>query len=168
MKNLTDSDCLHTNEWYTCTFSIFIFLSFLFLFIYSLIVLGFTSNLLMENDFSSETYHVDIREIMTTYILNIIITFISILVLCYFLFQLLPKHFLSIFMNQYLVIVFASFIIAVSSVTIHYYRQIENFNTAGVITIASIALVLSILLIVFYSVRILYHSKQNPKKRSIH
>ena len=155
-------DCFHSKEWYTCGFSIFLFLSFFFLFIYSLIVLGYTSNLLLEKDFSSDTYHIDIREVMTTYILNIIVTFISVLVLSYFLFQLLPSHFLSIFMNQYLGILFASFIVAVSSVTIHYYRQIENFNTSGVLAISSIALVLSILLIIFYSIRI-YLFRTKPK-----
>lgn len=156
MKKLS-KECFN-NQWYTCPFSIFIFISFLFLFIYSLIVLGYTSNLLLKKDVSNhEKYKIDTKDIMVTYILNIVVTFLSVLVLCFFLFKLIPSTVLSNIINKYVAILFACFILVVSSITIHYYRYIEHYETNVVISISTIALILSCLLLFFYIIRTFYN-----------
>jgi len=157
------SDCLHTHPWYQCPFAIVLFLGFLFLLIYSIIVLSSTSKLLTDNAFSEQKYGISLREAMTTYILNIIVTFMTLLVLCYFLFQLLPPSITSIVFNQYLGGLFTLWILIVSSITIHTYQQVEHHSTSGVIGVSSIALVLSVAILIYYLIQWIRHYQLHEK-----
>lgn len=150
--------------WYECPIPITIFCIFLFLFIYSLVVTISLTHIITDKEFSEEKYGKSIREIMNIYILNLVVTFISLLVLAFFLYQLIPKDTAEGIFNEYFGMIMVFYIIIVSAWTISAFKGIQNMNKTGVNAVAGIALAFSLLAFVLYVIRLFLIKKVATQK----
>jgi len=167
----TTVDCSFTsNTWYKCPISVTIFCLFLFIFIYSLVVLVDTSKIITDKDFSEEKYKKSLSDIFVVYIINIVVTFISLIVILYYLYKIIPDKYVENVFNDFVGILFALYIIIVSSWTIQLYNHAENVPKNEIRGFAGAALFVSLLVIVLFIVKIakeknlLPNIQLNPKK----
>lgn len=160
----TDPKCSVTgNNWYECPVPITIFTLFLFTFIYSIVVLINTSSMITDKEFSEEKYGKTLYDIFLIYIVNLVVTFLSLIVILYYIYKIIPEDYVQGLFNDIVGIVFALYIIIVSSWTINVYQKIQNHSKGVLFGFAGTALGLSLLILILYVYQIYSNFQDNAK-----
>ena len=133
------------------------------MFIYSIVVLINTSSMIVDKEFSEEKYGKSLYNIFLIYIVNLVVTFLSFIVILYFLYKIIPDDYVKGLFNDIVGIVFALYIIIVSSWTISMYQKIQHMNKSIVDGFAGAALALSLLILILYAYQIYATFQENAK-----
>jgi len=163
------------SKWFECPLSITIFTVVLILFLYSCIVLGYLSRTLVtysttsssEEEENEKDEEASVHDLMVTYILNVVLTIMSLLVLGYYLFQFFPPSILRAFMNRYAAIALSLLLLIITSITIHTLRSVRRIDPSVALSFSVVVLLFSIALLCYFAVRLgLSFARQNGKKRT--
>jgi len=155
---------VNSQEWYLCPIPITIFCIFLFLFIYSLVAVYKCSRLIYDKNL--EEKGVTINQVFSVYLTNIIITFVSLLILFFFLYRLLPKKLSEELFSDYLGIVVSLYILIISSMTIHLFSKTKDVTKGDINSIGGLALAFSCIAIIIYSLKIYVYMKYGAQNLS--
>lgn len=156
---MVQEKCLITSDkWYQCPIPITIFVIFLILFIYSLISVIKCSKLITSKEITEPN---EIKKIFTTYILNIILTFISLLVIAFFIYNLIPKDVVEGVFNDYIGIIIVLYAIIILSITIHMFSKLKEKTNVSDINIAGgISLAISCIALILFIARLVLAYKK--------
>jgi hypothetical protein len=171
MSNSQQKCEISSPEWYKCPIPTTIFVIFLFLFIYSIIVLVKCTSIITDKQYSTDQYNQTLYNIFMVYIVNLVITFISLLVIMFFLYKLLPTKITNSLFNDYIGMTFMLYIFIISCWTLHLFNNIKNINQTDVQVVSGLALSLSLIAIILYIVKIICVSQGigfNYKQISTH
>lgn len=140
------SSCaISSPDWYKCPIPISIFCIFAFIFVYSVVVLIRCSNMITSN-----TQSQNMKEIFTVYIINIVVTFLSLMVILFFLYKIIPPDWEDGIFNDAVGMIFMFYILIVSSWTLHLFNHIEGIEKKEIQIFAGIAIGLSCVALVLY------------------
>jgi hypothetical protein len=82
------------------------------------------------------------------------VTFISLIVILFFLYKILPESISESLFNDYAGMIFVLYIFIISSWTLSTFGKIKNIVQTDIQTVAGIALSLSCIAIILYSIKI--------------
>lgn len=140
---------LNSKTWYLCPYLLTIFIIFIFLFIYSLRIVIKCTSMITDPQFSEEKYNIKLNELFTTYIINLLVTFISVFVIIYFIMKAMPTSLNEFMISNTIGIIFTTYIMIVSIITIIVFRKVKQ-TSKDILIISCLALVLSFVNLVFY------------------
>ena len=140
---------LNSKTWYLCPYLLTIFIIFIFLFIYSLRIVIKCTSMITDPQFSEEKYNIKLNELFTTYIINLLVTFISVFVIIYFIMKAMPTSLNEFMISNSIGIIFTTYIMIVSIITIIVFRKVKQ-TSKDILIISCLALVLSFINLVFY------------------
>lgn len=140
---------LNSKTWYLCPYLLTIFIIFIFLFIYSLRIVIKCTSMITDPQFSEEKYNIKLNELFTTYIINLLVTFISVFVIIYFIMKAMPTSLNEFMISNSIGIIFTTYIMIVSIITIIVFRKVKQ-TSKDILIISCLALVLSFVNLVFY------------------
>jgi len=140
---------LNSKTWYLCPYLLTIFIIFIFLFIYSLRIVIKCTSMITDPQFSEEKYNIKLNELFTTYIINLLVTFISVFVIIYFIMKAMPTSLNEFMISNTIGIIFTTYILIVSIITIIVFRKVKQ-TSKDILIISCLALVLSFVNLVFY------------------
>lgn len=167
--------CLSGKEWYNCPIPVVVFVIFVFLFIYSLFALVALSKIIQKasnedaQSFENEMGH-SLKQYTQAYVINIILCFISLLVIAFFIYKSIPENIQTGVFNQTAGILVLLFIIMITSWNIHVFRLIKSKSqeTQSIVTISILVLVLSLIaggLLGYETFKKISDNKAAPKKK---
>ena len=144
--------CLSGNEWYNCPIPVIVFAIFVFLFIYSLFALVALSKIIQKatnedtQKFENETGH-SLKQYTQAYTINIILCFISLLVIAFFIYKSIPQNIQTGVFNKIVGIIVLLFVVIITSWNIHIFRLIRSKSQEmqSVITVSILVLTLSLI-----------------------
>lgn len=148
---------VNSQKWYKCAFPVAIFSIFTFLFIYSLVAIIKCSELITDKHL--EEKGLTLNQVFAIYIINLIVTFVSLLIIVFFIYRLIPKETAEGLFNDYVGIAVSIYILVVSSCTIHLFSRAQNTVKADINAMGGIALILACLAIIIYSLKIYVYIK---------
>jgi len=148
-------------EWYRCPIPITIFTIFLFLFIYSIVVLVKCTQIITDKHFDSDEFNTTLYDVFVIYIVNLVVTFISLIVILFFLYKILPESVSESLFNDYAGMIFVLYIFIISCWTLSVFGHIKNVFQGDVQVVAGIALSLSCVAIILYTIKIVLAYRYN-------
>jgi len=152
---------LNSRTWYLCPYLLVIFIIFLFLFIYSLRIVIKCTSMITDPQFSEKKYNIKLNHLFSTYIINLIVTFISVFVIIYFIMKAMPSSLGEFFISNTIGIIFVSYIMIVSIITMIVFLKVKNASK-DIIVFASLALIFSFIGLCFYITKLIQSSKGRP------
>jgi cation transport ATPase len=153
MKSLpTLQKCLAGKEWYNCPIPVIVFVVFVLLFIYSVFALVALSKIIQKaatedaQTFENETGH-SLKQYTQAYVINIILCFVSLLVISFFIYKSIPENIQAGVFNQAVGIAVLLFVIVITSWNIHVFRLIKSKSEEmqSVVTVSILILILSLI-----------------------
>jgi hypothetical protein len=105
--------------------------------------------MITDPQFSEEKYNIKLNELFTTYIINLLVTFISVFVIIYFIMKAMPTSLNEFMISNSIGIIFTTYIMIVSIITIIVFRKVKQ-TSKDILIISCLALVLSFINLVFY------------------
>lgn len=145
---------LNSKTWYLCPYLLTIFIIFIFLFIYSLRIVIKCTSMITDPQFSEEKYNIKLNELFTTYIINLLVTFISVFVIIYFIMKAMPTSLNEFMISNSIGIIFTTYIMIVSIITIIVFRKVKQ-TSKDILIISCLALILSFVNLVFYVTKLM-------------
>jgi uncharacterized BrkB/YihY/UPF0761 family membrane protein len=162
----TQNCSILSKKWYECPIPLTIFIIFIFLFVYSLVILVDCTAIITDPNYSEEKYGKTIQEMFNVYIINMIVSFLSLMVVLFYLYRILPDEYVEGVFNDYVGIIFSIYILIVSSWTINLFSGAQNVPKSEINIFSGIALVVSLLSIILFIAKI-YLSSQIAKQQNI-
>lgn len=148
-----------SKTWYLCPHLLTIFIIFIFLFIYSLRIVIQCTCMITDPQFNESKYNVQLNELFTLYILNIIVTFISVLVIIYFIMKAMPATINEFLISNTIGCIFVSYILIAAIITLSIFRKLQS-SSKDILIFIVLAIIACLIGLVFYITKLVHTSKQ--------
>jgi len=153
-----------SKTWYLCPYLLTIFIIFIFLFIYSLRIVIKCTSMITDPQFNESKYNIKLNELFTLYIINIIVTFISVFVIIYFIMKAMPATINEFLLSNTIGCVFVSYIFIACIFTLSIFRKVQS-SSKDILVFIVLAMIASFIGLVFYITKLVHTSKEIQQYR---
>jgi len=120
--------------------------------------------MITDPQFNESKYNIQLNELFTLYIINIIVTFISVFVIIYFIMKAMPATINEFLLSNTIGCIFVSYIFIASIFTLSIFRKLQS-SSKDILVFIVLAMIASFIGLVFYITKLVHTSKEIQQYR---